>query len=349
MGIRERSGNWHYRIKVHGHEYSGDTDLAATERNRSAAMRIEAAARKTILDGRAAELNLRIKPFSEAAGMFLDWADGEHRAHPATARRLRTSFASLLTFFHGKAVSQITPGDVEAYKTYRRGQDIKEITLRHDLHALSKFFGYAAKHNWCRSNPVTGVEIPSDDAQRIHVITEAEEVAYFAEAVKYSNLYDAARLILLQGVRPEEVMRARKQDVQGDHWLIPRGKSKAATRRLRLTAEAKGILTARCMAAGLSGWLFEGRTKGTHQVTFQRSHDAVLEATGLSFVLYDFRHTFATRAAAAGVPITSLAAILGHGNLRSVMRYVHTRQQDIDAAMVLLEPKAAKEEKARVM
>ena len=36
-------------------------------------------------------------------------------------------------------------------------------------------------------------------------------------------------------------------------------------------------------------------------------------------------------------------------DLRSVMRYDHTRQQDIDAAMVLLEPKAAKEEKARVM
>jgi hypothetical protein len=46
----------------------------------------------------------------------------------------------------------------------------------------------------------------------------------------------------------------------------------------------------------------------------------------------------ATRAAAAGMPITTLAAILGHSNLRSVMKYVHTQQSDIDAAMDRLDP-----------
>lgn len=350
MGIRARNGNWHYRVKVHGHEYSGDTGLVATERNRNAAMRIEAAARQKVLDGKATELKLQIKPFTEAAGMFLDWADGEHRDKPATARRLRTSFASLRIFFKGKSVSQISAGDVEDYKTYRRAQEVKEITLRHDLHALSKFFQYAKRHNWCKDNPTTGVEIPSEKALRVHVITEAEEAAYFAAAERYPNLRDAAKLILLQGVRPEEVMRSRVEDVQGDHWQIQFGKSDAARRRLRLVAEAKGILESRKMRAGKSGWLFEGKTKGTHQRTFQRAHDAVLKATGLSFVLYDFRHTFATRAAAKGMPITTLMAVLGHENLRTVMRYVHTRQQDIDTGMMMLEAKKEeKQGKERVM
>lgn len=344
MGIRARNGNWHYRVKVHGHEYSGDTGLAATERNRNAAMRIEAEAHRKVLDGKAAELKLQIKPFTEAAAMFLDWADGEHRQHPATAKRLRGSFASLSLFFKGKSVAGITAGDIEDFKTYRRAQEVKEITLRHDLHALSKFFQYAKRHNWCKDNPTSGVAIPSEEAERIHVVTEAEEAIYFAAAERYPNLRDAAKLILRQGVRPEEVMRARVEDVEGDHWTIHRGKSKAAKRRLRLVAESKAILEGRKMAAGPSGWLFQGKTKGTHQKTFQRAHDAVLEATGLSFVLYDFRHTFATRAAAAGMPVTTLMAVLGHGNLRTVMRYVHTRQQDIDTGMVMLEKPVVKQE-----
>jgi integrase len=50
--------------------------------------------------------------------------------------------------------------------------------------------------------------------------------------------------------------------------------------------------------------------------------------------MYDFRHTFATRAAEAGMPVASLAAILGHADLRSVMRYVHVRQEAQDRAML---------------
>jgi len=47
----------------------------------------------------------------------------------------------------------------------------------------------------------------------------------------------------------------------------------------------------------------------------------------MAFVLYDFRHTFATRAAEAGMPVATLASILGHGDLRSVTKYVHVRQE----------------------
>ncbi|HEY7307421.1 MAG TPA: hypothetical protein VH601_25070 [Bryobacteraceae bacterium] len=37
-GLRNRAGQWHYRFKVNGHEYSGCTDLAAIEQNVNDAM-----------------------------------------------------------------------------------------------------------------------------------------------------------------------------------------------------------------------------------------------------------------------------------------------------------------------
>src|SRR5712691_10222927 len=99
MPLRSRNGTWHYRFWLDGREYTSDTDLVATERNRNAAARVEAKARELVMSGRSHELRLQVKPFSDAATEFLTWADGEYIEHRNTAKRLRTSFVSLCRFF----------------------------------------------------------------------------------------------------------------------------------------------------------------------------------------------------------------------------------------------------------
>jgi len=353
MPIRERHGKWHYRFWLNGHEYSGNTDLDATERNRTAANRKEAKARELAQAGRGDELRLQVTPFSKAADMYLDWCKGEYREHPNSAKRIATSFASLRKFFAKEPVSGITAGGIEDYKAWRRtAHEVREVTLRHDLHALSGFFQYAMRHNWCVQNPVEKVEMPSDkEAVRIKVLTPAEEARYFEAARKFPALYDLGRIMILQGARPDEVMRAKVADLVGEQWTIRSGKSAAAKRVLVLTAEAQGIMQARAMAAGPSGWLFAGKTKGTRLSKLNGSHGKVLEklnpegATAeLRFVLYDLRHTFATRMASAGVPVTTLAKILGHSSLRMVMKYVHPTEGDVKAAMRLFEGTLVKQE-----
>lgn len=55
----------------------------------------------------------------------------------------------------------------------------REVTIRHDLHAVSIAFGYWIDHNWARKNPVRGVEIPSDKgAVRMYVLSAAKESMY---------------------------------------------------------------------------------------------------------------------------------------------------------------------------
>jgi site-specific recombinase XerD len=346
MGLRVRDGHWHYRFKTAGHEYTASTGLAATKRNESAARMVEAEARKLVHQGKAHLLKLEPKSFTEAADMFIEWAMGEHRDKPNTWRRLRGSCTSLKEFFRHRPLHTITPGDIEDYKSWRRRgipeekiSGVREVTLRHDLHALAPLFRYGMKHNWCSSNPVEEVDIPSDkDAVRIHVVSPAEEMAYFAAAQQLGlgDLYDLGRLMILQGPRPSEVMQARAEDVDlaKGIWRIPDGKSAAAKRLLHLTQEARSILATRADAAGAAGWLFAGRKEGTHLQDIENPHHEVLEATGLAFVVYDFRHTFATRMAEKGCDIATLAAILGHANLRTVQRYIHIGEEHQKLAMV---------------
>jgi hypothetical protein len=63
-------------VLVNGHEYSQMTKLADTKRNRIKTQRMEAEARRLVLEGRAGELRLEVRPFTSAADTFIEWAKG---------------------------------------------------------------------------------------------------------------------------------------------------------------------------------------------------------------------------------------------------------------------------------
>lgn len=379
MGLRARNGKWHYKFYAAGRVWTGDSGLVATKRNASAALMAEAVARNAVNQGKGESLKLEVKTFSDAAAQFVEWAKGEHRDKPNTWKRLRGSMTSLKVFFGHQPLHTITVGRIQDYMSWRRTGDatkeispVKEITLRHDLHALSPLFEYGINHNWCALNPVGKVNIPSDaDAQRIHVLTPSEEMTYFdaclrlrdqqlaqsALAVKgtrkwahqrsaqaFQDTHDLGRLMILQGPRPSEVMQARAEHADSDRgtWFIPKSKSSAGRRTLKLTSEARSILARRAAVAVTSGWLFQGKKNGTHLTDIQNAHCNVLKETNLAFVVYDFRHTAATRWAERGMDIATLAKVLGHANLRSVMRYIHISQEHMDMAILRYgEPKEA--------
>ena len=345
MPLRKRGPFWHYRFKVKGRQYAASTELPATEANRKAAQRMEKERRAEVAE-RVAEGIIQAKrgiDFATAAGEFIGWCrDVEYRQKESTAGRIETSFASLVGFFGVTPILDIRAGEIEGYKTHRiKINAVKDVTLRHDLHALSLFFQYAEKMKWRKGNPVREVSMPSDaDAVRMHVLTPEEEEKYFKAAFKVidrggrRNLYDVAQLMISQGCRPEDVMASRKEHFDADAGALQvHSKSRAGKRTLYLTPDCAEIVAARMETPG--PWLFPSeRYPGNHITKLTTSHDRACRTAGVSFVLYDLRHTFGTRQATEEKtdPFT-LAAIMGHANLRTIMKYVHPGQSAQKEAM----------------
>jgi integrase len=193
------------------------------------------------------------------------------------------------------------------------------------------------------------------------VINHVEEGLYLTACPL--TLRQIATVMIDTGMRPEEICRARCENVHLDpvngskfgYIHNPRGKTKWAKRNLSLTARVHGLLTMRHDAAGKpsTGWVFPSHDDATRSVpysTIDTQHGRTIErlskpdAEGnkprspvTPFRLYDLRHTFLTRLGEANADPFTIQKIAGHGSILIFQRYVHPTPERLEDAFAGLE------------
>jgi integrase len=341
MSIFKRGSVYWYHFLFDGEHVQKSTKQG----NPRVARQIEAAYRTALAKGEVGITERKKIPVFKAALVdFLSWSEREHRAHPATHRRYQVSAVSLRRHFVDVQLDRITPEEVERYKTIRSAQVsprtkrmVKPATVNRELACLKALFNHVLKGDVPLRNPVSRVKFCEENNEQTRVLTYEEQERYLAVATPM--LRDVATLMLETGMRPEEVYRIRGENVQLEQsfLVIPYGKTKAARRRVPLTATARRVLGP-CMPSD-KAYLFPCETDSSRPVPkVNNAHDrAVRDSKVAPFRLYDLRHTWATRAAMSGIDLVTLAAMLGHSRIQMVLRYAHPTQEHQHLAMEKLE------------
>ncbi|HJR06630.1 MAG TPA: tyrosine-type recombinase/integrase [Pyrinomonadaceae bacterium] len=332
--------------------YEGQVIRKSTKcRNKRDAEEVERAYRTQLAKNEVGiEEKKPVPMFKEAIREFLDRSQIDHAGKRNTMRRTETSSKALLRFFDGKRLDAITVEEVEKFKDWRRRQKkqpphrklqkqkratttkpIKPATVNRELACLRAMINHFIRNDVLVKNPVSRVKFLKEDNELMRVVTDDEERLYLLAASQ--PLRDVAVIMIETGMRPEEVCRLERRHVHLNEGYIfnPFGKTKAARRKLPLSRRAAEVLRYR-LASTQGAFVFPSTRGGDEPskpiVKLNAAHNgAVTRAKLEPFRLYDLRHTFATRAAEAGVDLVTLAALLGHSRVQMVMRYAHPSEK----------------------
>ena len=140
---------------------------------------------------------------------------------------------------------------------------------------------------------------------------------------------DIIRLLLLTGCRKSELVNLLWTEVMDDRLLL--AQSKTGPRTVFLNVEACSIIARQ---PKFSKFVFPSMRDSSVARSSELSlWKSVRCKAGIEDVrLHDLRHTFASHAAMAGVPIPVLSRLLGHAQLRMTLRYAHVSDREIEAA-----------------
>lgn len=334
MAVYRRGKIWWYSFEFQGRRIQESSGFT----NKTAALRCEAKRKADLLDRRAGFTKSKLAPkFEDFVEQFLDWSGQQHK--PKTHSLHDWNCKTLKRFFSGKYLDEITTEMVEDFKSARKREQrdkakdsrlITGATVNRALTTMKLLYYQAERCDYVVKNPVVGVAMFQEPLDAMRVITFEEQAAYLANASQ--PLCDIATVMLDTGMRPEEVFRIRAEDIDFKQKTIfnPFGKTKAARRAIPMTDDVGSLLKSRIKALA-------ERKKQTPYVfpspydlqkpigSVKKAHRLAATGAGISghFRLYDLRHTFATRAVAAGADLPTLSALLGHTTIQMTMRYVH--------------------------
>ena len=150
-----------------------------------------------------------------------------------------------------------------------------------------------------------------------------------AEAGGHASPYAIAalRLLLLTGCRLNEILTLRWDDVDRTTGEFRLRDGKTGARMVPLTPAAEAVL-AEIARVPHNPWIIVGKAPGTHLATITGEWYRVRAQAGLDDVrIHDLRHSFASRALAAGESLSMIGRLLGHTDLQSTARYAHLERE----------------------
>jgi len=284
--------------------------------------------------------------FEEAVAGFLDYLSA-YRGYSihtvkAYARDLR-EFQSFLARRHPgiDCPEQVQRPMVIAFALSLKGQ--APLTVRRKLTAIASFYHYLQDTGSAFANPARGLPLPKV-AQCFPTCLTAEQARSLLEAAHTPWHRAMIALLLFGGLRRSEVAAITLDDLDLENaQMLVHGKG-AKQRVVPLTPLVVEAIREylHCRPHTESQHLFVSRVGGhpLHARVAGRMLQHVLQRAGLGeehITPHRLRHTFATHLIRNGVDVKTVQELLGHADLQTTARYLHSDTRTKQAAVQKLD------------
>ena len=206
----------------------------------------------------------------------------------------------------------------------------------HALGTLRQILNHARVRGYLETNPTSGIRrnpqrkfnrfLSRNEARRLH----AELDRLVAERPVRAAHADIIRLLYCTGCRSGEIRMLKWHEV-GVHTLNL-SDSKTGPRRVYVNGEARRIIERQPRTG--SDYVFPRPSDPTLPTSrTMRLWITLRKRAGLEDVRqHDLRHNYASQAVLNGIPLPTVARLLGHRQVSMTMRYAHVADRDVEAA-----------------
>lgn len=185
---------------------------------------------------------------------------------------------------------------------------------------------------WCKEkghidvSPLADMTLPTATGRGDDVFLTKEQIRQLFEHCP-EDLRDVLTTLHETGCRPQEMRLVTANQVENMCWVFARGKGNKP-RVVHLSARVWDI----CQRLALKhpeGSLFRNQDGNPwSNAAIVGRFERLSEKVGFHVTAYSFRHTFATNALERGVDPITLAALLGHSDLKMIQRcYAHLQRR----------------------
>ena len=303
---------------------------------------------------------------SDFATRFIKWVSAQRAEKLRTVAFYRTRVGLLQKFdaLKNARLDEINGQLIAKYVEWRKGcartkvmrkksgleyveanHNVTVCAINRELAVLRRMLRVAREWDLLGAVPV--IHLLPGERQSDRILTHTEEDIYLTGAPL--PLRQFATIALDSGMRPEEILRLRWENVHFDpvgdarfgYLHNPHGKTTKARRNLPMTARIKMLLEMRHEAAGKPNLGYVLSDDGREPVTYNAikcQHERTVRRLKMAkFRLYDLRHTFLTRLGEANTDPYTIQKIAGHSSILVSQRYVHPTPERVEDAVSRLD------------
>ena len=234
----------------------------------------------------------------------------------------------LNSFFKDKYLNEITPGDIERYRSKRK-DEVSNTSVNLELSKLKAIFNKAidTEDYGILRNPVNKVEFLEkvSHKERFLSIKEMESLLKAAHTPWSSHLPLFLVIALNTGMRKMEILSLKWENVNFKKRYIEVTREIAKSKKSRKVPMNDIVYKELKNIERKSQYVFYNPKKKTHIKNIKTAFWRACSEAGIENLrVHDLRHTAASFLVnECGISVPAVAEILGHSNIEMTMQYVH--------------------------